>query len=190
LARTDIDAVVVGTLEFQRVLPCIHACMAGKDVYAEKPLTLYIQEGRALVNAVRHYNRVLQVGTQQRSMTMNRVACELVRNGGLGKVLEVRAVNYPGSVPTPTEPLAEEPVPAGFDWNMWLNQVAWRPYNIAWRGGWLGWRDFAGNDMSNWGAHGVDQIQWGLGTDDTGPVEMWPVTPGPPVKSTCVMPTA
>lgn len=182
LERKDIEAVLVGTLEFQRVLPCIHACMAGKDVYAEKPLTLCIQEGRALVNAVRHYGRVLQVGTQQRSMTMNRVACELVRSGGLGKVLEVRAVNYPGSGPGPSEPFAEEAVPPGLDWNMWLNQVAWRPYNQQWMGGWLGWREFAGNDMSNWGAHGVDQIQWGLGTDDTGPVEMEPITPGPTGK--------
>jgi predicted dehydrogenase len=68
LDRKDIDAVIVATGEFQRVLPCIHACQAGKDVYAEKPLTLYVREGRALVNAVRHNNRVLQVGSQQRSM--------------------------------------------------------------------------------------------------------------------------
>ena len=85
LDRKDIDAVIVATGEFQRVVPCIHACQAGKDVYAEKPLTLYIREGRALVNAVRHYDRILQVGSQQRSMAMNRVACELVRSGGLGQ---------------------------------------------------------------------------------------------------------
>ena len=89
LERKDIDAVIVATGEFQRVLPCIEACQAGKDVYAEKPLTLYLREGRALVNAVRKYDRVLQVGSQQRSMAMNRVACELVRGGGLGKLLEV-----------------------------------------------------------------------------------------------------
>ena len=92
LERKDIDAVIVGTGEFQRVLPCIHACQAGKDIYAEKPLTLYIGEGRVLVDAVRRHDRVFQVGTQQRSMAMNRIACELVRSGGLGKVLEVRAV--------------------------------------------------------------------------------------------------
>ena len=88
--------MIVATGEFQRVLPAIHACQAGKDVYAEKPLTLYIQEGRALVDAVRRHDRILQVGSQQRSMAINRVACELVRSGGLGKLLEVRAVNYPG----------------------------------------------------------------------------------------------
>ena len=91
LERKDVDAVIVATGEFQRVLPCIHACQAGKDIYAEKPLTLYIGEGRVLVDAVRRHSRVFQVGTQQRSMAMNRIACELVRSGGLGKVLEVRA---------------------------------------------------------------------------------------------------
>ena len=113
LDRKDIDAVIVATGEFQRVLPCIHACQAGKDVYAEKPLTLYVREGRALVNAVRRYDRVLQVGSQQRSMAMNRVACELVRSGGLGKVLEVRAVNYTGAEASPATPFPEEPVPDG-----------------------------------------------------------------------------
>ena len=113
LDRKDIDAVIVATGEFQRVLPCIHACQAGKDIYAEKPLTLYIREGRALVNAVRHYGRVLQVGSQQRSMEMNRVACELVRSGRLGKVLEVRAINYTNSEPNPAKPFPSEKGPQG-----------------------------------------------------------------------------
>ena len=86
LERKDIDAVIVATQEFQRVLPCIHACQAGKDVYAEKPLTLYIREGRVLVDAVRKHSRVFQVGSQQRSMAVNRVACEFIRSGGLGKI--------------------------------------------------------------------------------------------------------
>ena len=178
LERKDIDAVIVGTGEFQRVLPCIHACQAGKDVYAEKPLTLYIQEGRALVNAVRRYDRILQVGSQQRSMAINRIACELVRSGGLGKLLEVRAVNYGGPTDSPATPFAEEAIPAGLDWNQWLSQAAARPFNGAWMG-WMRWRDFAGGEMTNWGAHGVDQIQWALGMDGTGPEEVWPITPGP-----------
>ena len=104
LERKDIDAVIVATGEFQRVRPCIHACQAGKDVYAEKPLTLYIREGRVLVDAVRRHQRVFQVGSQQRSMALNRIACELVRSGGLGKLLQVRAMNYPGSEPSPAQP--------------------------------------------------------------------------------------
>ncbi|HVX15835.1 MAG TPA: Gfo/Idh/MocA family oxidoreductase [Pirellulales bacterium] len=177
LDRKDIDAVIVATGEFQRVLPCIHACQAGKDVYAEKPLTLYVREGRALVDAVRRTGRILQVGSQQRSMAMNRIACELVRSGGLGKVLEVRAINYPGAQASPAEPFPEMPVPAGLDWSMWLNQAADRPYHPDWMG-WMRWRDFAGGEMTNWGAHGVDQIQWALGMDDRGPSEMRPLSPG------------
>ena len=178
LDRKDIDAVIVATGEFQRVLPCIHACQAGKDVYAEKPLTLYVREGRALVEAVRRYKRVLQVGSQQRSMTLNRIACELIRNGGLGKVLEVRAMNYPNSEPSPSTPLAEEPVPAGLDWNTWLNQAAWRPFNGQWMS-WMRWRDFAGGEMTNWGAHGVDQIQWAAGCGRHRPRRDVAAQPGP-----------
>lgn len=178
LDRKDIDAVIVATGEFQRVLPCIHACQAGKDVYAEKPLTLYVSEGRALVNAVRHYGRILQVGSQQRSMEMNRVACELVRSGGLGKILEVRAINYGGAEASPAEPFAKEEIPQGLDWNMWLNQTADRPFNPAWMG-WMRWRDFAGGEMTNWGAHGIDQIQWAIGGDGTGPTELKPLSEGP-----------
>jgi predicted dehydrogenase len=178
LDRKDVDAVIVATGEFQRVVPCIHACQAGKDVYAEKPLTLYIHEGRALVNAVRRYNRVLQVGSQQRSMAMNRAACELIRTGGLGKVLEVRAINYTGAAAPPAKPFPAEPVPKGLDWNVWLNQAAWREFNPAWMG-WMHWRDFSGGEMTNWGAHGVDQIQWALGMDGTGPTEIRPLTSGP-----------
>ena len=178
LDRADIDAVIVGTGEFQRVLPCIHACQAGKDVYAEKPLTLYVAEGRALVKAARRHERVVQVGTQQRSMEINRLACEFVRNGGLGKLLEVRAVNYGSSAPTPTPLPAEEPIPTGLDWSAWLNQAADRPYNSQWTS-WMQWRDFAGGEMTNWGAHGVDQIQWALGADATGPVAVTPITEGP-----------
>jgi predicted dehydrogenase len=178
LERKDVDAVIVGTGEFQRVLPCIHACQAGKDIYAEKPLTLYIEEGRALVDAVRRHDRVLQVGSQQRSMAINRLACEFVRTGGLGKLLEVRAVNYPGPADNPAEMPAEQPVPRGLDWDVWLNQAASRPFNSQWMG-WMQWRDFSGGQMTNWGAHGVDQIQWALGMDGTGPVEMWPISSGP-----------
>ena len=177
LERKDIDAVIVGTGEFQRVLPSIHACQAGKDVYAEKPLTLYIHEGRVLVDAVRKYQTVFQVGSQQRSMEMNRIACELIRSGGLGKVREVRAMNYPGSEPSPEQPPPEQPIPTGLNWDVWLNQAAMRPFHGQWMG-WMRWRDFAGGEMTNWGAHGIDQVQWALGMDGTGPVELWPITEG------------
>ena len=114
LDRQDIDAVIVATGEFQRVLPCIHACQAGKDIYAEKPLTLYVHEGRVLVDWVRRTDRVLQVGSQQRSMEMNRLACELVRTGGLGKVLEVRAMNYSGAKSPPRHSRPDNQCPSNW----------------------------------------------------------------------------
>ncbi len=98
-----LTPVIIATADFQRVLPCIHACRAGKDIYAEKPLTLYIREGRVLVEAVRKHARVFQVGSQQRSAAINRIACEFVRNGGLGKLLEVQAPNYPSSDSPPRD---------------------------------------------------------------------------------------
>jgi len=134
LDRKDIDAVIVATGEFQRIRPCIEACMAGKDIYAEKPLSLYIQEGRALVTAARKAKRVVQVGTQQRSMEMNRIACALIRNGGLGKLLEVREIAYKGPQLSPAEPFPSETPPAGLDWNVWLNQAPDRPFNFTWLG--------------------------------------------------------
>jgi len=176
LERTDIDGVIVATGEFQRVHPCILACQAGKDVYAEKPLTLYLREGRVLVDAVRKYQRVCQVGTQQRSMAMNRIACQLVRSGGLGQIREVLMKNYPG--PDASQPLPAEPVPAGLNWDLWLNQASMRPFNSQWLK-WTHWADFSGNWMTNWGAHAIDMVQWGVGMDGTGPVEMRPLEPGP-----------
>ncbi len=176
LESKDIDAVIVATQAFQRVLPCIHACQAGKDIYAEKPLSLGIHEGRVLVRAVRKHRRILQVGTQQRSMEMNRVACQYVREGHLGKIREVRAFNYVGPTGIPDEPYPEAPIPETLNWDVWLNQAPMRPYNAKLRR--VTWRDMRGGEMTNWGAHGIDQVQWALGMDDTGPVEMWPITSG------------
>jgi predicted dehydrogenase len=178
LDRNDIDAVIIATGDFQRALPCIHACQAGKDVYAEKPLTLTVAEGRAVVDAARRHGRVFQVGTQQRSMTINRLACEFVRNGGLGTLREVRAINYKGPKDSPEPFPSAETVPPGLDWNAWLNQAAERPYAGSWMN-WMQWRDFAGGEMTNWGAHGVDQIQWALGADETGPVHLAPLADAP-----------
>lgn len=173
--RQDIDAVLMTGQEFQRAYPCIHAVQAGKDVYAEKPLTLYIQEGRTMVEHVRKQRAVFQVGTQQRSMEMNRVACEFVRSGGLGKITKVQAVNYPGIDVTPAvESDGAGSIPPGFNWDLHLNQSVWRPCVANAIAG----RNYFGGEMTNWGAHGVDQIQWALGKDDTLPTEFTLLEPG------------
>jgi predicted dehydrogenase len=177
LEQKDIDAVIVATTDHGRVLPCIHACQAGKDVYAEKPLTIYIAEGRVLVKAARKYKRIFQVGTQQRSMAMNRLACDFVRNGGLGQIKLVQGVNYTRSKRYTSLP--EEPVPEKLDWDMWVGQTPMRPYNKKLQFGWMGWWDYSGGETTNWGAHGLDQVQSALGMDGTGPVELWPIEGGP-----------
>jgi predicted dehydrogenase len=176
LDERDIEAVIVATPDHGRVLACIRACQAGKDLYAEKPLTLYIHEGCALVRAVRKYGRILQVGTQQRSMELNRYASEFVRDGGLGKIRKIKAINYPG--PNRLPRLPQEPIPKDLDWDAWLGQAEFRPYTSQVLLPWMGWRDYSGGPITNMGAHGLDQIQCALGTDETGPVEFWPVTSG------------
>jgi predicted dehydrogenase len=177
LDQKDIDGVIVGTNDHGRVRCAIHAVQAGKDVYAEKPLTLYVSEGRALVRAVRHYNRILQVGSQQRSMAMNRLACDFVRTGGLGRIWLVIGVDYPA--PVRTGPLPEQPVPAGMNWDMWLGQTEKRDYNPELFTHWMRYWDYSGGEMTNWGAHGVDQIQDALGMSATGPVEFYPLEDAP-----------
>ena len=172
-----LDAVVVGTPDHARTLPCIHACQAGLDVYAEKPLTLTISEGRTLVNHARKHKTVFQVGSQQRTMEMNRFACELVRSGKIGKIKAVQGLCYTG--PRDYDGLPEQQIPEGDDWDRWQGPTAQRPFNNALQFGWMAWRDYSGGEMTNWGAHGVDQIQWALGMSETGPVEIWPITPGP-----------
>src|SRR3954454_4582066 len=168
--REKLDAVIIATPDHARTLPSIRAVIAGLDVYAEKPLTAYIHEGRVLVNAVRKHERVFQVGSQQRSMEINRFCCEFVRDGKIGKVKQVSAVNYTG--PHRYKGLPEEPVPPTDDWKTWLGPTELRPFNKQLQFSWMRWRDYSGGEMTNWGAHGVDQIQWALGKDGTGPTEL------------------
>jgi hypothetical protein len=167
-----LDAVIIATPDHARTLPCIRAVEAGLDVYAEKPLTVYIHEGRVLVNHVRKHKRIFQVGTQQRTMEVNRFCCEFVREGKIGKVKQVSAVNYTGA--NTYQGLPEEPIPPTDDWNEWCGPTELRPFNNKLQFGWMGWRDYSGGEMTNWGAHGIDQIQWALGKDGTGPTELWP----------------
>lgn len=174
LELKDVEGVIVATNEHWHVGCSAHACVAGKDVYVEKPLSLYIEEGRALVRIARKYDRVVQVGSQQRSMAMNKLACDFVRSGGLGRLAFVEATNYTG--PRPPQPdLPARPIPETLDWDMWVGPAPMRPYNPRARGGW----DFGGGEMTNWGAHGLDQVQSALGMDETGPVEFRPTPEGP-----------
>jgi predicted dehydrogenase len=177
LDREKLDAALIATPDHARTLPCVHAVQAGLDVYAEKPLTVYVREGRILVDAVRKENRVFQVGTQQRTMEINRFCCEFIRDGKIGTVKLVSGVNYTG--PQRYQGLPEEPIPETNDWDAWCGPTELRPFNKQLQFAWMQWRDYSGGEMTNWGAHGIDQIQWALGKDHTGPTELWPESPGP-----------
>ena len=175
LDRDDIDAVLVASPDHWHALHTIHAAQAGKDIYCEKPLTLTISEGRLMVDAVRKYDRVLQTGSQQRSSSREYRGCMLIRNGRIGNVQRVIAANYESPW---HNGMPGEPIPDGLDWDMWCGHVEPHPYHPELktpRGnpGWMSFRDFCAGEIANWGAHGLDQVQWALGMDDSGPIAVW-----------------
>jgi len=173
VARGDIGAVLVATPDHWHVLTSIAAVKAGMDVYCEKPLSLTIRQARELSNTVKRYGRIFQTGTQQRSWREFRFVCELVRNGYIGEVKSI-TVNV-GGPPQWSCNAPAEPEPEWLDWDMWLGPAPWRPYTskIA-PGGWMGYRDYSGGEMTNWGAHMFDTAQWAMGMDESGPVEIIP----------------
>ncbi len=178
LADRKIDAVIIGTPDHWHSIIAIDAMKAGKDVYCEKPLTLAIQEGRDISNAAMKGKRVFQTGSQQRSDARFRLACELVRNGRVGKLLKVTTHLPGGPVGGPFEP---KPVPAGFDWNMWVGPAPMTEYiyerthgNFRW------WLEYSGGMLTDWGAHHNDIAQWALGMDDSGPISVEGTAKNPP----------
>ena len=176
-ARDDIDATLICTPDHWHCLPAIAAAKSGKDIYLEKPLSFSIAEGRALSDAVRRHGRVFQTGSQQRSEWNFRYACELVRNGRIGKLHTVR-VGLPTDPATGLRP--HMPVPANLDYDLWLGPAPWAPYteervhpqNDYGRPGWLRMLDYGAGMITGWGAHHNDIAQWGMGAEYTGPVEI------------------
>ena len=181
LARRDVDAVVIATPDHWHAVQGVKALEAGKDVYCEKPLTLTVAEGRALVNATRKNNRVLQTGSMQRSDEKFRRACELVRNGYLGQLKEVLVTV--GGPPVPVDFTAET-LREGLNWDLWLGPnpphfyhhfLAPRIEDTFW-GRWRDYKGFGGGGVTDWGAHMFDIAQWALGMDESGPTEFFPPT--------------
>lgn len=164
LDMKDIDAVVINTPDHWHALQTIHACQAGKDVYIEKPLSLCVEEGRRMAYAANKYKRVTQVGLQRRSMQFVREAAEIVRTGGIGKVTAVRAFHIQNEWPTGIGNPKEVRPPADLDWNAWLGPAPMKPYNknrTFYRFRWF-W-DYSGGQLTNFGVHYMDVIQWALG---------------------------
>jgi predicted dehydrogenase len=168
VARKDLAAVFVATPDHWHALVTLAALRAGKDVYCEKPLSLTIAEGRAIVRAARAHDRVVQVGSHQRSDDPQfRLACDLVRNGRLGKLKTIHTLI--GSNPE-GGPFAEKTVPDGLDWDFWQGPTPCVPYvdeRCHYQFRW--WYEYSGGRMTDWGAHHNDIAQWALGMDDSGP---------------------
>jgi len=183
----DIDAVIVSTPDHQHVRPALYAVCHGKDVYMEKPASLTISEGRILSDASNKAGRIFQIGSQQRSMPQFKKACELVRNGRIGK-LHTIYVGLPVDNPTQSTPEKEMPVPANLNYEKWLGPTPYVPYTEKLvhpqdgtfsRPGWLRCEQFGAGMITGWGAHHFDIANWGMGTEYTGPIEVsgsadWP----------------
>jgi predicted dehydrogenase len=166
----DVDAVVVSTPDHWHALQTMLACAAGRDVYVEKPLTLFVREGRWMIDVARHHRRVVQVGTQQRSGGHYQRARDLVRQGRLGKVASVRMTAYRNIMPGYGTPADSDPPPE-LDWDLWLGPAPHRKYNpnrCIYHFRWF-W-DYSGGQMTNLGAHSLDVAHWYL--DAKGPLSV------------------
>lgn len=161
LEDRDVDAVVVSTPDHWHALMTMLACAAGKDVYVEKPMTLFVREGRWMADAARRYRRIVQVGTQQRSGKHYQAARELIRQGRLGKVVSVRMGVARNIVPGFGRPAGAQP--ENFDYDLWLGPAPERPYSphrALYHFRWF-W-DYSGGQMTNLAAHEIDILQWFL----------------------------
>ena len=177
LARKDVDAVVVATPDHWHAAMAVRAAEAGKDIYCEKPLSLTVKEGRAMVKATRKHNRVFQTGSMQRSWPEFRQTAELVRNGYIG---EIRQIKVDVGPPPIAYHLPAEPIPDGLDWSRWLGPNAPVAFNSELAPplskdvfpNWRNYREFGGGMVTDWGAHMFDIVQWSLDMDNSGPVEV------------------
>lgn len=168
--RKDIQVVVCGTVDHWHTLVSLAALRSKKDVYCEKPLTLTVEEGQQLVKAVKETGQILQTGSQQRSDKNFRLACELVRNGRIGKVKHVSVWLPCGRK---EGPFAKGAPPEGFDWNLWQGPTPAVDYvrertHVTFRH----WWEYSGGTMTDWGAHHNDIALWGLGLERSGPVSI------------------
>jgi len=164
LDQKNLDAVVISTPDHWHALQTVHACEAGKDVYVEKPLSLRVAEGRAMVAAVRRHGRVCQVGIHRRSADFCRQAAEFVREGGLGKITVARAFHVQNEWPRGIGNPPDSAPPPGFDWDAWLGPAPFVPYNknrTFYRFRWF--YGYSGGQVTNFGVHYLDFIQWSLG---------------------------
>jgi len=179
IGRDDIDAVVCATPDHWHAMVILETCKARKDMYCEKPLTNNLMEAKSVMDAVSAAGIIFQTGSQQRAGANFRKACELVRNGYIGDILRVEV--SVGGPPRPCDQPGEAMEP-GLDWDRWLGPAPVREYSsvLSPRGmhdhfpAWRKYCEYGGGGMTDWGAHHFDIAQWGLGMDQSGPVEIVP----------------
>jgi len=181
LESDEIDAVVISTPDHWHAQPAMEAALRGKDVYLQKPAALTIEEGRAMSNTFHQTGQILQIGSQQRSVSpwpQFKRTCELVRNGRIGELHTVE-VGLPGDPSGDIEP--EMPIPSNLNYDMWLGSTPYKYYtekrvhsqaDVYSRPGWLRCRQFGAGMITGWGAHHIDTAHWGMGTEYTGPIEV------------------
>ena len=173
IARGDLDAVMTALPDHWHAVPAIAAAEAGLDIHGQKPFARTVREGRAMCDAIHRYGRVWQTGSQQRSSRRFRRACELVRNGRIGKVLKVEVGLPHGGRHDRKPPM---PVPEALDWDFWLGPALWRPFtdfgngSVHWHWRWI--MDYSGGQLTDWAGHHIDIAHWGVGLQKTGPVEI------------------
>jgi predicted dehydrogenase len=170
IARSDIDIVSIAVPDHWHSIPAIMAAQAGKDIYGQKPMARTIREGRAICDAVKRYGTVWQTGSWQRSIYNFRRACELVRNGRIGKVHTVEV-----GLPTGTSGSQNnrvQPVPEGVDWDLWLGPAPYVPYRGVLHWDWRWIMDYSGGQLTDWAGHHIDIAHWALDLERTGPVEV------------------
>jgi predicted dehydrogenase len=166
LERKDMDAVLIATPDHWHAIPTVLACQAGKDVYVEKPLAHNIREGRAMVEAARRHNRVVQTGTQQRSAPHYQEVGRIIRSGALGEVRYLRVWNFSNRYPLGMGRQDNSAAPAGLDWDFYLGPAPWVPFNknrflASYRWFW----DYAGGTITDFGTHRFDTIHQIMGVE-------------------------
>lgn len=169
LDRKDVDAVLVATPDHWHAIPTVLACAAGKDVYVEKPLAHNIREGRAMVDAARKHNRIVQTGTQQRSAPHFDTMRQLIQSGRLGNVRYVRIWNFRNSTPARERRQQSEDPPAGLDWDFFLGPAPMVPYEYRRYGNFRRYWDYAGGIATNYGTHRFDSARHVMSIDGQSP---------------------
>lgn len=169
LDRKDIDAVLIATPDHWHAIPFIAACEAGKDIYCEKPISHSLIEAKAMLSAAKHFKRVVQIGTWQRSVKHFQTAIDFVQSGAMGEIAVCRAwfVSKFGGWPAPMEKKPDGPAPEGFDYDLWLGPAPKRPYNpnrAHWN--WRWYYDYGGGLVTDWGVHMMDIVFLGMKQSD------------------------